>query len=490
MLELTAAQKREVLQPLAYHMMQKGITDISLEDTCQIIAQLLTSVNPDMSPSTFVSLVEQTSGLFLEREVGSYTFAHLTFQEYLAAVYVIKEQGLGQELAAQVSKSWWHETIRLYCAQTDATDIVTACLRESPPSVSALTLAWECQQEALKLDREVRLQLEQLLTQGIEDADQEHRHLVAEVLLAQRKRQMIPLEDGIFLDTSLVTYAEYQLFLDEQYAQGKYLQPDHWNTLSFLSGQGDTPVLGVRHHDALAFCQWLSKRDAGLWQYRLPNEKEGERTPLKADKGMNYWLGEGKLYVKETPLNLSIVLPYSFDFGLDSSVLLNIANNLIDESRPHALDLDLVSDLDSARALVSDLVSDHDHDLVRTFNRTFNRILSDSRTLVANLIKKGAPGEAIQALRQYTSNLSYLLASFYFYLSVLEERSTQQSKKRFLFLRKLRPHQKGSLEVLGNTYLLIYVLSVMLKGRAKGSIPAWEGILLVREQKKVEREKS
>ncbi len=279
-LELTSAQKRQVLQPLAYQMMQKGIRDIALEEVCQIIQQPLALVSSDMSPRTFVSLVEQTSGLFLEQELGRYTFAHLTFQEYLAAVY-IKDVGLEQNLVLQVWNSWWHETIRLYCAQTDATAILSACLRGNPPQVSTLTLAWECLQEALKLERGIRLQLEQLLTQGIEDTDQGRRHLVAGVLLAQRKRQMVPLEEGIFIDISLVTHAEYQLFLDQHYTQGKYLQPDHWNTLSFPSGQGKAPVLGVRYRDARAFCQWLSERDSGLWQYRLPNEKESERVSFR-----------------------------------------------------------------------------------------------------------------------------------------------------------------------------------------------------------------
>ena len=131
-----------------------------------------------------------------ERNPGIYGFAHLTFQEYLAAVH-IKEENLEQVLVEQVSDSWWHETIRLYCAQADATQLITACLTANCPSIQALQLALECQYEALKIQQSIRSHLDILLTQGIEDPDEERRRVIAEALLARRLQQMVHLQNEI-----------------------------------------------------------------------------------------------------------------------------------------------------------------------------------------------------------------------------------------------------------------------------------------------------
>jgi len=60
--------------------------------------------------------------LLVQKESGIYGFIHLTFQEYMASVH-IKEERLLTELISRVNQTWWHETARLYSAQTDASPI-------------------------------------------------------------------------------------------------------------------------------------------------------------------------------------------------------------------------------------------------------------------------------------------------------------------------------------------------------------------------------
>lgn len=60
--------------------------------------------------------------------------------------------------------------------------------------------------------------LQDLVEFGLENPDLERRRVVAEALLARRQKQMLPHDGGIFIDTSLVTCAEYQLFIDDQQA--------------------------------------------------------------------------------------------------------------------------------------------------------------------------------------------------------------------------------------------------------------------------------
>ncbi len=142
-MDLTPDQKRFVLESLAYRLMTTEKREISAEEAAIIIEPALSAVSPSINTKEYLKIVESSSGLLLEREQGVYSFAHKTFQEYLAAVH-IRSNRLEQELAARTDEEWWHETIRLYVAEADATPILEACLRQTPPSISALTLAVEC----------------------------------------------------------------------------------------------------------------------------------------------------------------------------------------------------------------------------------------------------------------------------------------------------------------------------------------------------------
>jgi formylglycine-generating enzyme required for sulfatase activity len=77
------------------------------------------------------------------------------------------------------------------------------------------------------------------------------------------------------IDLSYISCAEYQLFLDDARAQGRFLHPDHWTAYQFSSGQARAPVVGVRSGDVRAFADWLTERQGDGWIYRVP-------TPTKA----------------------------------------------------------------------------------------------------------------------------------------------------------------------------------------------------------------
>lgn len=103
------------------------------------------------------------------------------------------------------------------------------------------------------------------------------------------------IDENIYIDDSLVTCAEYQLFIDEMCEQGKYYQPDHWTSYQFPVGQAREPILGIRFNDIEAFCDWLRRREDGEWFYRQPNYLEAAKYPIKSTNNLSigYWIKGG-----------------------------------------------------------------------------------------------------------------------------------------------------------------------------------------------------
>ncbi|MGZ6279455.1 MAG: NACHT domain-containing protein, partial [Ktedonobacteraceae bacterium] len=388
---LTSAQIQQVLQHLALHLMEKGEQKIRLTDAQKVIAEPMREAGVDMQPEKFLQLVQNTSGLLLKHEPKTYSFAHLSFQAYLAAVAINKEDEKKKEatlntekseqkeayLISKVREKWWHETIRFYCAlEDDATALINECLKEDTLSVSTLILAHDCIEEARSFKPSVRDQLETLVDEGIEHPDPNRRRIIGEVLLKQNLRNMIYLHEGVLIDQKLVTCAEYQVFLDEQNANGLCNQPYHWNTKSFPVGEGRDPILGVQPLDVIAFCHWLTKQDESLaWLYRLPKEEEHNiikrdlSSTLKLKPETGYWVNEGEKFVwaneiAQLPddLESSIRKLWNKDWTRDrisdqefdlARILNNVRDHISDlnEKKDFSLDGGIIRDQDITRAV-------------------------------------------------------------------------------------------------------------------------------------------
>lgn len=106
------------------------------------------------------------------------------------------------------------------------------------------------------------------------------------------------IDENTYIDESLVTCAEYQLFIDEMREQGKYYQPDHWNSYQFQEGMARLPVLGVRRSDAIIFCDWLNQQEYRMWKFRLPTGQEAIELPIEPylQLPLGHWLNEEDLF--------------------------------------------------------------------------------------------------------------------------------------------------------------------------------------------------
>lgn len=286
-LDMVPAQKQFVLQSLAYDMMCGNIREIREVDVLQAIRAPLLMVAPGLSPEVFLKSIEQQSGLLLERELGIYSFAHKTFQEYLAAMYIL-DKNLESDLYNKVNDDWWHEVIKLYSARSDATQIITTCLDQEPPTAAALSLAIQCLEEAHQVQPRLRELTEKILLQNAEDSNYEMRKIIAHALLSNRIKHLNALSPSIFIDSKPLTNAEYQIFVDEMLWRGRGdYYPIHWGEKTFAPGTAHLPAYGLLPEDTLAFCDWLTEvySGSGEWYFRLPLKTEIELTSLHGVKG-------------------------------------------------------------------------------------------------------------------------------------------------------------------------------------------------------------
>ena len=271
---LTGEQNKSVLQVLALSLMQAKTREFSLELATQIIQEELGKVAGNtLTGGEFLKQIKEVSGLLVEKELKTYEFAHLSFQEYLAASQ-IKELQQESILIDNFQDPWWAETIRLYAAQNDATSLIQAGIET--PTVHSLVLALDCQQESLKVDPETREQLDTILEQGLESNDPGIATLVAEVKLSRRLNNLTTMDDNLYIDSFYITCAEYQLFMDED---DLLYSGEH-----FAAGSAKQPITEVSWLNGMRFCLWLTAKASSLTRnsasessvffFRLPTWEE------------------------------------------------------------------------------------------------------------------------------------------------------------------------------------------------------------------------
>jgi hypothetical protein len=272
--ELPGASKERLLAHLAFVMMREGFRNLSRRRVLDIIRPGLTRMSTAITAEDFLTDVG-SNGLLVERERDLYAFAHLTFQEYLAAKY-IQEHNLVRILVDNVDDGWWRETTLLYVAGADADPIVRACLAAGTPT--ALSLAFECTETGAEVAPDLRDHLKGILAEAFDQgASSEHRHLVAGVLAARHLGRLISTSSGSLVCPHPITTNLYWLFLqdsDTPQPEGR-CAPDPAAT---------KPVTGVWGTDALSFLAWLNaiRTGSGEAVYRLPTTAELDDLATKA----------------------------------------------------------------------------------------------------------------------------------------------------------------------------------------------------------------
>ncbi len=297
-INLTPEQQKAVLQVLAFRLMEKETREFTLELGCELIENELKNVaGSALKTSDFIKNIEKRSGLLIERENNLYEFAHKSFQEYLTAVE-IKESNQEAILSSHLNNSWWEETIRLYAAQTDATNLIQAALKN--PDVNSLKLALDCCDEALKVNAQVKENLYEKIEKGLESFNQDEFELAVNVQLKRRLSNLLRVDETLEIDREYIICAEYQLFFNNYLQKYKNIRgidkPNNWKNKRFPFGDSQKPVTGINWENANMFCAWLSQyfpSEENLYHYRLLRPEERENYPSNDDS----WLADSGIRI-------------------------------------------------------------------------------------------------------------------------------------------------------------------------------------------------
>ncbi|MBN2548461.1 MAG: SUMF1/EgtB/PvdO family nonheme iron enzyme [Anaerolineales bacterium] len=403
--KLDAGDQRGLLEPVAFWLHERQQREIELDDLRGLLLPRFTSLaRQDEGQAAalfkeFLRLVAERSGMLLERGTGMYGFAHLTFQEYLAA-RALADRADGLDYTVQVlADPWWREVVLLQAAylsnqgQRRVSELLRAIARvdtkNEPEPLQSLALAAECMldigEARLEADvpDELRRRLKKYadtpLSEGKKDRPAILRKIVALntldrlqsgqaaprfwklpwgepewVLIPAGEFWMGSGEDDkqaddeekplhkLFLPEyriaiTPVTNAQYALYIADTGGR----PPQDWNGEKPPRGLENHPVANISWHGAPAYCRWLSEKIRK--NVSLPSEAEWEKAARGDQEARLYPWGDDwrELHCNSSELGLGDTTPVGlFLNGASPYGVLDLSGNVWEWTRSIAREWD------------------------------------------------------------------------------------------------------------------------------------------------------
>ncbi|WP_449473315.1 NACHT domain-containing protein [Streptomyces tanashiensis] len=256
--------REAVLRELAYGMMVHQTRSLRVGGplATDLLHPALARHLPGVSADAFTESVART-GLLVEHELGQFSFAHQTFQEYLAASHV-HQNDMGHLLERRVDDAWWRETILLWSALNSPDHIIDACLELD--TAETLALALDCYDETRSKSPELGVRIERLRLEALRSpSDSPRRRLMTGATVARHLRQVLWLADGVLVSALPVNHDIYRLFTDahpEFHCEGSE------------DPEAGATFLGIPPGAADALVRWVNDVLDGSAVFRLPTWNE------------------------------------------------------------------------------------------------------------------------------------------------------------------------------------------------------------------------
>ncbi len=325
--------RRLMLQAVALYMHEQERREIDRDDLERLVSVMFQDITGDAQQAEhavqrFLRVVEERTGLLVARGQGIYTFSHLTFQEYLAAVAIAGRDDYVDYALARSGNPWWREVILLEAgylssqSREKTTRLIQAIadLRAEPESYHHLVLATDCLRDVgsgrVSGDLEIRIQRQ--LRKDLEAPRSRLSRLMGRYgarSWIERKAQVMnalvragsgfwtkPYGEPEWVDVPAgdfwmgdegqerrvhvdrfqmaktpITNLQYALFVE----QTDHHSPARWEDKRPPRHLESHPVTYVDWEDAMAYCKWLSQVTGK--PITLPTEAQWEKA-ARGDK--------------------------------------------------------------------------------------------------------------------------------------------------------------------------------------------------------------
>mgnify|MGYP001796348642 CR=1 FL=1 len=202
---MTQCEAQGILQQIAFAMMQRHWERIPQGTLLNALSRILKQQNESFTAKDFLEEVVQVSELLVQQE-DDYEFAHLSFQEYLAAAHVAEAASRREAKPYEhFDDDWWKSTMVLYAGLTSPTRLIREAV-----SQEATDLAYQCLQETTKqVDPKLAAELEAV------------KQTVTDVRYADLERY---LKNGEWKKADTETYRLMITTVGKE--EGQYFEPD------------------------------------------------------------------------------------------------------------------------------------------------------------------------------------------------------------------------------------------------------------------------
>jgi len=340
--KLDSGDRRSLLEPVAFWMHENRRREIELADLRSLLLPRFLNMTGDKAQAKkvierFLRIINERSGLLIERGIGVYGFAHLTFQEYLAARALAGRDDLVKFALNVLPDAWWREVLLLTAGYLSSqgpsrvSKLVTAIMNADPKTEPEphhhLLLAAECLFDVGPARAEGNLLGEarrRLQTQSGAPIRVKEKQSVLDKLNAMNalarlesgkivshfwktpwgEPEWVDIPAGEFwmggdsrydgkpihklflpfyqIALTPVTNAQYAIYVRDSGAKA----PEHWHGGNIPRKLEDHPVMNVSWDDALSYCKWLSTKINR--PVSLPSEAEWEKA-ARGDRDRRAW---------------------------------------------------------------------------------------------------------------------------------------------------------------------------------------------------------